>query len=104
MPCVTPAQFFGKSYQRGAVVNGIDATEARAGQGKDVADEYIDVGRGVSSERSDFLDSRFKTKLGEELVNGDGAQFGASDPVTFGKEPANIERLSAERHEHARAV
>jgi hypothetical protein len=47
-------------------------------------------------------DCGLDAQLGEQLADGEPAQFGPRDPVAMGKQPVDVEGLAAQRQEHAR--
>jgi hypothetical protein len=103
VPRIAGAQQLGQRNQRGSVIDGIDFAQLTAGQIEDIAMENIDVRSAVPGELADGRGMGRDSKPGEQLLDGDLAQFGADHALTAGQKPIYVERLATQRDEYATA-
>lgn len=91
-----------KGNKRGTVVNGVNGAELRAGEAENVSNKDVDVFGAIAGKIFCSRDLGFEAELSEQLVDSNGAEFGAGNPAAFGNEPTDVEGLAAKRYEDTR--
>src|SRR3954466_13334549 len=102
MRCVPFAKILWERNQRRSVIDRIDSGQLPARQIENIADEYLQIFRCIAFKFSGdkIRNPGLELELVEQLTNGEFTQLRASDGASFGKQPGNITRLSAQWHKH----